>query len=190
MSSTNNAQNVTAGKPNTGGAVYVAPLGTSLPASANASLNAAFKGLGYISDAGVTNSNSPSSTSIKSWGGDVVLDVQTEKPDTFKMMFLEATNEEVLKLVFGSDNVSGTLATGLTIEANSTEQVSKSMVIDMLYKDGVIKRVVLPNCKVTSVADVTYSDSAAVGYDVTLSCYPDTDGNTHYEYLLQTSPTL
>lgn len=190
MSSTNNAQNVTAGKPNTGGAVYVAPLGTTLPTTANGSLNASFKGLGYISDAGVTNSNSPSSTSIKSWGGDVVLDVQTEKPDTFKMMFLEATNEEVLKLVFGADNVSGSLASGLTIEANSTEQVSKSMVIDMIYKDGVIKRVVLPNCKVTSVADVTYSDSAAVGYDVTLSCYPDSDGNTHYEYILQTSPTL
>lgn len=188
MSITNNdATKVTAGKPMTGGAILVAPLGTSLPTSTGATIAAAFENVGYISDAGVVNSNSPTSTSVKAWGGDTVLDVQTEKPDTFKFTLIEAKNIEALKLVFGSDNVSGTLATGITINANSKEQVAKSIVIDMLLSNNTAKRVVLPNCKVTAVGDVTYSDSAAVGYEVTVSCYPDSSGNTHYEYIKETT---
>lgn len=187
------ATKVTAGKPMISGSVYRAPLGTTLPTSATDTLNSAFKELGYISDAGVVNSNSPSNTAIKAWGGDTVLDVQTEKPDTFKMAFIEALNAEVLKIVYGDDNVSGTLESGLTIKANSKEQNTQCLVIDMILKDGAAKRIVLPNCKVTAVADITYADSSAVAYDTTLSCYPfaDYDGDTHREFIIgQADPSL
>ena len=180
----NTATNVTAGKPKVEGAVYRAPLNTTLPTTVSETLDSAFEALGYISDAGVVNSNSPSNTAIKAWGGDTVLDIQTEKPDTFKMAFIEAMNTDVLKMVYGDDNVSGDLTDGITIEANSKELECQSLVIDMLLKDGAAKRIVLPNCKVTSIADITYADNSAVGYEVTLSCYPDEDGNTHYEYIV------
>lgn len=179
-----NSQNVTAGKPKITGAIYRAPIGTSLPTSTTESLAAAFKELGYVSDAGITNSNSPASTSIKAWGGDTVLDVQTEKPDTFKMQFIEATNIEVLKQTYGDDNVTGSLENGITIKANSKEQNTQSLVIDMILKNGATKRIVLPCCKVTAVGDITYADGSAIGYDTTLSCYPDATGQTHYEYIL------
>ena len=180
------ATKVTAGKPMISGSVYRAPLGTTLPTSATDTLDSAFKELGYISDAGVVNSNSPSNTAMKAWGGDTVLDVRTEKPDTFKMAFIEALNDEVLKVVYGDANVSGSLEEGLTIKANSSEQKTQCLVIDMILKDGAAKRIVLPNCKVTAVADITYSDSAAVAYDTTLSCYPyeDYNGDTHREFIL------
>ena len=43
MATTNNdATKVTAGKPMTGGAIFTAPLGTTLPTSVSASLAAAF----------------------------------------------------------------------------------------------------------------------------------------------------
>ena len=185
------ATNVTAGKPVITGAVFRAPLGTTLPTSTSASLAEAFKELGYISDAGVVNSNSPSSTAIKAWGGDIIYDVQTEKPDTWKMAFAEATNEEVLKLVYGADNITGSIATGLTIKANSQEQAAQSLVIDMVLANGGKKRVVLPNCKVTAVSDITYADGDVVKYETTLSCYPDANGNTHYEYIVEgTAPSF
>lgn len=183
------ATKVTAGKPNTLGAVYRAPLGTTLPTTATELLNSAFKEMGYISDAGIVNSNSPTNTAIKAWGGDTVLDVQTDKPDTFKMAFIEATNVEVLKQTYGDSNVSGTLATGITIKANSKEQANQCLVIDMILKNGAAKRIVLPNCKVTAVGDITYADGNAVGYDTTLSCYPfeSYDGDTHREFILGTN---
>ena len=61
----NNAQNVTAGKPKVGGAIYFAPLGSTLPTTATEALDDAFENVGYISDSGLVNSNSPSSENIK-----------------------------------------------------------------------------------------------------------------------------
>jgi hypothetical protein len=182
----NTSTNVTAGKPKIKGAVFVAPLGTTIPTDATCTLDNAFECCGYISDAGVVNTNTASTTAVKAWGGDTVFDIQTEKPDQWKLTFIEHKNIAVLKTVYGSENVTGDLDTGITITANSKDLDTQIFVIDMLLRDNTAKRVVLPAAKVTSVGDITYSDSAAVGYETTLGAYPDTDGNTHYEYIIKT----
>lgn len=186
----NTVNNVNVGKPKVGGAVWTAPKGTTVPTDATSDLGSAYECLGFISDAGVTNSNSPSSTSFKAWGGDPVYDAQTEKTDTFKMVLIETTNIAVLKAVYGDGNVTGTLETGIHIKANSKEAVTRVLVIDMVLRDGALKRIVIPQAKVTAVADITYSDSALVGYDTTFSAYPsDAEGNTHHEYIKATGAT-
>ena len=96
---------------------------------------------------------------------------------------IEVLNLDVLKAVYGDSNVSGTLATGITINANSTEQSDCCWAIDMVMRNGALKRVVIPNGKVTTVGNITYSDSAAVGYETTVSAHPDASGQTHYEYI-------
>lgn len=184
---TQDAKNVSTAKPKVGGAIYSAPLGTTLPKDATTTLATAFKSLGYISEDGMKNSNSPSSEDIKAWGGATVANVQTEKPDTFTSTLIEATNIDVLKEIYGEGNVSGTIETGITIKANSTELKEHVIVVDMVLKGGILKRVVLPSAKVSEIGDINYGDSDAIGYETTWTAIPDTDGNTHYEYISKPS---
>lgn len=177
-----NVKNVTNGKPKVGGAVSFAALGTTLPTDVTTATTG-FTSLGYISDDGLTNSNSPAVDKTKAWGSDIVMTSQNEKSDSFKFKLIEALNADVLKFVYGDDNVTGTLESGLTIKANSDEPKGHAIVIDMVLKGGVVKRVCIPNGVVTELGDITYKDNEAVGYDITVEAMPDTTGNTHYEYI-------
>ena len=185
-----NTENVSTGKPKVGGAISVAPVGTTLPLNARAALDEAFVKLGYASEDGVTNNNNPESDNVKAWGGDTVLTMLTAKDDTFGFTLIEALNKQVLQFVYGDANVTGDLANGIVLKANSTEQAERSIVIDMVMRGGVLKRVVIPRGKVTEVGEITYADESAVGYQTTVTCLPDASGNTHYEYIQQASGGL
>lgn len=176
------AGNVSAGKPKIGGAVFRAVANTTPPSDATTSLGAAFKDLGYCSEDGVVNSNSPSTTSIKAWGGDTVLTIQEEKEDTFQLTLIEVLNDEVLKAVYGSTNVTGALATGLTVKANAKEPEEGVWAIDMVLNSNCVRRIVIPKGKITEIGDISYTDTDAIGYEITITATPDSNGNTHYEY--------
>ena len=96
---------------------------------------------------------------------------------------IESLNIDVLKEIYGSDNVSGDVTTGITIKANTQELEQHSVVIEMILKGNILKRIVIPNGKVTEVGEISYTDSEMVGYETTLNAFPDVEGNTHYEYI-------
>lgn len=177
----NNANNVSAAKPGISGAIYCGPKTAELPTTADGAL-AGFTCLGYISEDGITNSNTRESDTFKAWGGDTVLTSQTSYTDTFNFKLLEVLNKDVLKTVFGADNVSGDIASGITVNANSKELVSFAWVIDMIMRDDTLNRIVIPNGKISEIGDITYSSSDLTAYDVTVTAFPDGSGNTHYEY--------
>lgn len=179
----NQVANVSAGKPKIGGAVFRAPAGTAIPTAADAALSEAFVCMGYCSEDGLTNSNSPEGDKIRAWGGDVVYAYQSAKDDTFTFTLIESLNVDVLKAVYGDDNVTGTLETGVTVRANSQEAESAVWVFDMIARGGKAIRIAVPDGKISALGEIGYKDTSLSGFAITLLASPDGDGNTHYEYI-------
>lgn len=177
-----NPELVAVGKPKIGGAIFRAPLGTALPTDATTALDAKFKCLGFCSEDGLTNASGISGGSIKAWGGATIHNYQNGSSDTFKFKLVEALNVEVLKTVYGDNNVTGDLATGIHIKNTVEEKQDYVWVVDMLHK-AYAKRVVVPCAKITSVADIIYKDDVLVGYESTISATPDAEGVYHHEYI-------
>jgi hypothetical protein len=178
----NTVTNVAAGKPKIGGAVFAAPVGTTLPTDATTALDAAFANLGYVSEDGLKNPQEMDKEIIKAWGGDEVLVTNNGRSDSFGYTLIEVLNLDVLKHIYGSANVSGTLADGITVNVNGSDTDEVSMVFELVLR-GAVKRIVVPRARVTEVGEISYTDGDAVGYETTIACQADSAGNTHYEYI-------
>lgn len=180
----NTVSNVAAGKPNIGGAIYVAAAGATLPTDAVTALGTGWTCLGYASEDGLTNENTAETNEVKAWGGDVVATLQTSKPDRFKFKLIEILSVDVLKAVYGADNVSGTLSAGITVKANSAALKAVSWVFDLVLGSAV-KRIVVPQGRVSEVAEIVYKDDDVVGYDITINAEPYStySGDTHREFI-------
>lgn len=180
----NNAEKVTAGKPKVGGAVFRAAKGSTIPTSAVTELSSDYKCLGYCSEDGLSNANDSSSDKIAAWGGDVVLNMVTAGTDTFKLTLIESINTEVLKTVHGNDNVTVDATSGdITVAVNGGSGEEYVYVFDLILKNNVLKRIVVPCATVSEVGEVVYKDNEAVAYEVTLTAINDSSGNSHYEYI-------
>ena len=178
----NTASNVTAGKPKVAGSIFCGATGLTMPTDAVSAIPTGFTALGYAADAGLTNQNSRSSEAIKAWGGDTVLSIQTEKTDTFTVTLIEAKNPDVQKVVNGDSNVTGSISDGIVVKVNAKELDYHAWIFDMVIRGGVM-RIVIPNGKVTEIGEITYVDNEAIAYPITISAEPDTEGNSHYEYI-------
>jgi len=176
------ASYVSAGKPKVSGAVFRAPLGSTLPVDASSSLDAAFKELGYVSEDGVTNNNTPDSDNIKAWGGATVLVVQNEKTDEWTLTLIESLNENVLKTVYGDSKVTVS-GTNITVQATADQLADACYVIDMSLKGSAIKRVVIPDGAISEVGEIAYKDDEPIGYEITINALPNASGINHYEYI-------
>lgn len=178
----NDSTKVSVGKPGATGAVFAAPVGTAIPQDATTKLDAAFKNLGYVSEDGLTNSVETDTEDLKAWGGDTVLTTPTSRTETFKWTFIQVLDVDVLKEVYGDKNVKDS-AGAVTVKHNGTVLDRRIYVFEMLLTGGRVKRIVVPNAQITEVGEIAYQDGEAIGYEVTLTAYPDADGNTAYEHV-------
>ena len=173
--------------PADGAAVYVAPLGTTLPTSATANLNAAFVDLGWVSEDGVTNSISRDTTKHYAWGGEVVKVTQDKYTETVKLTLLE-TSSAVLKVVYGDNNVTaGGDYQSIKVEHSRLMLERKSFVIDFIDGDHA-GRIVIREGQVTEVGDVVYVHKDLTRYEITIDVFkPDNADNsvvTYFDYAL------
>ena len=182
----NTAANVVAGVPLATGGVLIGATTATAPTTA-VSVLVGFTAGGYIGEDGVTEANERSTDRIRAWGGDTVKVVQTEHNVTYSFTFLETLNAEVLKAVYGEDNVTTTAAGASTgtlheVAVNAAVLPHKSYIFEV--KDGDAKiRIYVPDGQITEVGEITYSDSEVVGYEVTVEAFSDELGNKAYKFL-------
>lgn len=185
-----NVNDVRIGAPEqkTTGAIKHAPVGTTLPVlsdigASGVTLDPAFVGDEYVSEDGLTLSPSMSTTNIKDWSGTVVRKLLEEFDGTLSWTMI-STNEDTLKIAFGDDYVTSAAASsvhGAQVRAALGAHLPDTQSWVFLMKDGDARVViVVPNGQITEVGDVTFVSNNAIGWQVTLSTYPDSDGNSIY----------
>ena len=179
----NTAKYVSTGKPNISGAIWRAPKGTTLPTDSTTALDTTkFVCLGYVSEDGVENSNEMDVSDIKAWGGNIVYRSLTEMNDTFALALIETENVDVKKAVYGSSNVSQDVSGNITVNVVAEDPEEAVWVIELALRGGRAQRIVIPDGAITAREAITYNDSDAIAYGITISAYPDSNGKTHTEY--------
>lgn len=178
----NISANVSTGKGKLGGYAFIAPTTATLPTDATTALASAYLPLGFISEDGITNATERESSEIKDMNGDTVITAQTGHSETWQAVFLETLNINVLKMVYGDSNV--TEASGkVTINVDGAELAEKIFVFELVMLDGRKKRIVIPRGKITEMGDIVYRASEPIGYDVTISALPNSEGKKHIEHV-------
>lgn len=178
---TQTVKNVHAAKPVAGGAVWSAPYGTTVPTDATTALDEAFKSLGYISDDGITETPETSSESVKAYGGDEVLNVQTEHTLKYKFKPIEI-NQYTLAEVYCEENVTVGDSGNLVVKVNSKEHQPRVYVLEQILTNNRIERTVIENGKVTEVGERLYKDGEPIGNEITISALPGADGDKAKKY--------
>ena len=153
------------------GAVSMGLTTASAPTGTGGTLTG-FNDLGYISDAGVTEARSRDTNDIRAWqGGALVRTLVTSGTLTYNFVMLE-TKKETVELFYGATVTSAAQDGSFVIVPTSTGG-RKSFVLDVV--DGVeLIRTYLPQAEVSEVGDRVYVNSDPIGYEVTITAYPDT----------------
>lgn len=175
--------NVSVGKPNlkVSGGILRAPRGTARPTDATTAYDPAYKSMGYIGEDGVTLSPERDSEPLKAWGQVVVRRAQSSYEVSLTFTFIESRRADTLKAIAGDDNVEIKGDT-IVVRGNEKELPIAQFGIDMLDQ-GLARRIDIGNGQITEIGDITYVDSELVGYEVTLACYPDANGDCYVEYI-------
>lgn len=157
-----------------GGAVFHAPLGTTLPTDTTTALNAAFLDVGYISEDGIIEDQERTNTDVRAFGGDLVRRITSEFGLTFKFSMLEH-NANSVTAYYGNGS-----ATAWEIKYAAVRKAWVIWVVDSASSK--IRRVAVTDGEVTDVEPVTYTTDGAIVYGVTVTAYPNASGVFGFSY--------
>jgi hypothetical protein len=156
------------------GELHVAAVGTTAPTSSVSALNGAFVGLGYVNEDGVTESYDDTIEDIIAWqNATVVRSTTTESKATLSCVLIE-TKGEVLELFHKGSTVDIVSAGEWKIDVLAAQSDPRAFVLDVV--DGVKNiRISVPNGEVTERGEIVYANGEPVGYNITITCYPDSN---------------
>lgn len=177
MADLRNRRNVLVGAPDieASGGITIGPVPTdskNFPTDVDADLQADLEHApaGYISEEGVTKTVDRSTEKIKDWNGDTIIITQSDHSVTLQLTFMEGANAEVLKMIYGENNVKEAGGV-ITLVENADELPHRSIGFAIKGGNGSKILVFAPDVQVTSVGDVSYVRSDVIKYQATLECF-------------------
>lgn len=136
---------------------------------------------GYIGEDGFTQSESRDTDKKKAFGGKVVKVLQTDYSLTIQFAFLESINAEVLKSIYGEENVEVRPDGEIVVHKNSKQSPHASWVIDV-YDGDALNRSTIADGQITEIDDIVKVHSDTIMYTVTMECFEDENGDNMVEY--------
>lgn len=182
-----NAENIVVGS---GGSIYIAPVGTTLPTTVDGSLNAAFVDLGYISEDGISLSAAAEITEISAFQSFLpVRKLVTGRTFDLSFNVREWTAESVV-FAFGGGTITEDTPGEYTYTppAAGDALYERAMVVD--FRDGAKDyRLVIPRGTISDTVETTIARGSAADLPVTFSVLA-TDEVTPGYYLISNDPAL
>ncbi|AXH46854.1 major tail protein [Mycobacterium phage Aminay] len=168
------------------GGLWYAPFGTPLPEDVDEPLDAAFKNLGYISVDGVTVKIDDSTKPIEVWGGDEIGELRDKFSIEYSMGLFQVLSPEVNAAIFGTSNVSTSVATvdqgnRMKVLINSKLPKRCSLVLDSVYEDKMIRQVA-QIAQRSGIGDIKLVHNEPMTFEPTFKVLKGTDGNHVIQY--------
>lgn len=153
------------------GMFYHAPAGTALPTDPTETLQAAWKHVGDVSDAGITLALNKSTQNLKNWANKIKRVLLTDHSETIQSPIMD-TVEEALKAVVGERNV--TTSNGVITVNLSDGDLPPEEAFLWVMKDG--DDMMMIGCshgQVSAVDNVTFAPNAAINWTPTITAMGD-----------------
>lgn len=184
---TNQTSNVSVGKGAAGAYAWIAPFGTALPTDNTSPIQSTYKVLGFIDENGVTFSDSSSPTDFNDMSGNSISTDQgaVTKTASFTPVELKKTT---LELIYGATNVED--ADGVIEYTDAgPDQTLWTMVFDFVLGGSRKWRVVVPQCRLKELADLTINYQTLVGRQNTMAVLYDSTIGGYYKGYLDSTET-
>lgn len=183
---TNNADQIVVGS---SGAVFTAPLGTTLPTAYDTSLNAAFKPVGYISEAGPSLSNAKEINEIRAWQSFQPIASRVTSADfTVKFEIME-WDANTLPLAFGGGVITEPTADHYKFTPADPSVLDERALILDVHDGTVVWRYVFPRGYQTGSLDTTFNRDNPALLPVEFKVLAPTDGTNSY-YIFSSASQL
>ena len=178
----NDSTNGSLGKFKVGGYAYAAPLGTALPTDSESALDPAFQLIGYLSEAGITNTTDTDTTEVKDANGTTVMKVISSYAESYKFVLIEFLRKAAAQLRYGDNAVTGA-DKKMTIKHQMPDDTPVSLVFEIVATGNVKDRIVIGSSTRSEFGDRQMHSSDVLGYDITVAANDMGDGVTSIEYI-------
>ena len=184
---TNQTGNVSVGKGAAGAYAWIAPYGTALPTDNTTAIATTYKVLGFIDENGVTFADSTSPTDYNDMSGNAIATTPGAVTKTAAFVPVEL-KKSTLDIIYGASNVDD--ADGvIEYTDKGPDQTLWTIVFDFVLGADRKWRVVVPQCRLKEMADLTINYQTLVGRQNTMAVLYDSAIQGYYKGYLDSTET-